>query len=317
MTNNNPYHEGELAVQTRLNATDMALKTGRVIRDSIPGGALPFIEQQAMVVIGSIDPQGQVWASILFGQPGFLRAINMRTLELNLAQAGSSAEDPLWKNLESNFSVGLIVIELGSRRRLRVNGKLRKVSDKGYIIDVKQAYANCPKYIQRRHLKRATQQFNQQVEPAKFSTELNLDQKTLITNSDTFFVASAHPDHGVDASHRGGQPGFVTVLNETLLRIPDYIGNNMFNTLGNFQSYPYAGLVFIDFQHKQLLQLTGKAKILWHFDDKNDETGGTRRYWEFEIMALQERSIPFNIDWELLEYSPFNPQPTKTSPPPL
>ncbi len=315
MSNNSPYHEGELAVQKRLNATDIARKTGGAISDSIPVGALNFIEQQTMVVIGSIDPQGQVWASVLFGKPGFLRAIDKRSLELNLAKAGTSTEDPLWKNLKTNINIGLIVIELGSRRRLRINGQLRKVSDKCCLIEVKQAYPNCPKYIQRRHLIKSELLLNQQIEPVKIGTELNSDQKALIENADTFFVASAHSDHGVDASHRGGQPGFVTVLNETLLRIPDYIGNNMFNTLGNFHSYPYAGLVFIDFKHKRLLQLTGNPKILWHLDDKSDETGGTQRYWELDILALQERSIPFNIDWEFLEYSRFNPQPTKLTNP--
>jgi len=309
MANNNPYHEGELAVQARLNETDMAHMNGGIISDSIPNGALHFIERQAMVVMGSIDSQGHVWASVLFGQPGFIRAIDIRTLELNLLQTGSSTDDPLWSNLETNANVGLILIELGSRRRLRVNGYLRKVTTECYRIDVKQAYPNCPKYIQRRHLKKAQQPANKHVDSAKHGIFLKSDQKKLIANADTFFVASAHPDHGVDTSHRGGQPGFVKVLSDTLLRVPDYVGNRMFNTLGNFQSYPHAGLIFIDFEDNRLLQLTGKPKILWDLDDPNEETGGTQRYWQFEISAWQEGKTPFNIDWELLDYSPFNPQP--------
>ncbi len=309
MTKRSPYHDGELTVQARVNESNLARVNGSVISDSIPEGALHFIEQQAMVVIGSLNSQGHVWASILFGQPGFLRAIDVHILEIDLVQAGTLAEDPLWVNLEANANVGLIIIDLGSRQRLRVNGRMRKVSTKCYIMDIEQAYPNCPKYIQRRNLKKADKQIYKPNIPAKHGTLLNSDHKALIVNLDTFFVASAHPEHGVDASHRGGQPGFVQVLNDTLLRIPDYVGNSMFNTLGNFQCYPYTGLVFIDFQDNRLLQLTGKAEILWHLDDPNQETGGTQRYWQFEIAAWQESGIPFAIDWELLDYSPFNPKP--------
>jgi hypothetical protein len=83
-----------------------------------------------------------------------------------------------------------------------------------------------------------------------------------IFGADTFFVASAHPEQGVDASHRGGLPGFVQVLDQHRLRIPNFLGNSMFNTLGNFVSYLDAGLVFLDFDRSQVLQLSGRPEIL-------------------------------------------------------
>lgn len=307
MTDISPYHEGERAVQARVNETNRAIMSGKVISSTIPSGALCFIEQQSMVVIGSMDSQGRVWASVLFGQPGFLRAIDARTLELRLDQAGVSMNEMLWSNLQANASIGLIVIELGSRRRLRVNGRLRKTSPESYQLDVQQAYPNCPRYIQRRFLKIANMQLGKHVWTAGRGIRLNPDQQALITNSDTLFVASAHLDQGVDASHRGGKRGFVQVLNGKLIRVPDYPGNGMFNTLGNFHSYPYAGLVFIDFQGNRLLQLTGKTEILWHVDIPDEQTGGTLRYWQFEIESWLESEIPFKIDWEFLEYSRFNP----------
>lgn len=310
----NLYHEGELAVQQRAHETDMARMNGGAVDKTIPAGALRFIEQQPMAIIGSIGTDGCVWASALFGQPGFLRALDDHTLEIDLSQPRSAQDDLLWTNLDENPSVGLLVIELGSRRRLRVNGRARKVSGERAIIDVERAYPNCPKYIQRRVWKipPAEQQIN--ATSCAQGKELNEAQKTLIAGADTFFVASAHPDHGVDASHRGGQPGFVQLLNDRQLRIPDFAGNGMFNTLGNFESYPHAGLIFVDFGCGRVLQLTGRPEILWDLDDPHGETGGTRRYWQFELSGWRECTLPFLLDWEFLDYSPFIPEQRREIP---
>ena len=311
MDNNNPYHDGELTVQERVNEVDIARMNGRVISNSIPEGAIHFIEQQSMLVLGSLDINGDVWCSAIFGESGFIKAKDTHTLELNLKKAGFLKTDPLWKNLNSNVNVGLIIIELGSRRRLRINGRLRKIKMDYYIIDVEQAYPNCPKYIQRHHINKAKKLLRANDEESLYGTELKEAQKKFISNADTFFVASANTNFNVDASHRGGQPGFIQILNDKLLRIPDYSGNSMFNTLGNFQNYPHAGLIFIDFKNKRLLQLSGTPEIIWQLDDPDRETGGTQRYWQFEINTWQESHIPFDIDWELLDTSPFNPIPSK------
>ena len=308
MSNSSPFHQGELTIQARANVSTKALRTGRAINDSIPGGALQFVEQQTMLIIGSMDTEGQVWASIIFGDAGFLRATNAQSLELNLTLAGALTEDPTWKNLQTNTNIGILVIDLGSRRRLRINGRISKVSSQQYSIAVTQAYPNCPKYIQRRHMKILQPRISQTTAPVKNGNLLLTTHKKLITSADTFFVASAHPEHGIDASHRGGQPGFVQVVDNQHLRIPDYAGNNMFNTLGNFHSYPYAGLVFIDFEGNRLLQLTGTVEILWSsLDNPVTETGDTQRFWQFKTIAWQESEIPLDIDWEFLDYSPFNP----------
>lgn len=309
MTNDSPYHAGELAVQARAIEAGQAAMSDRAIADYIPDSAISFIQQQAMVVIGSMDTQGQIWSSVIFGQPGFIHATDERTLDLDLLQASISADDPLWSNLNINTSVGLLFIDLGSRRRLRVNGQIHKIDTQHYVINVEQAYPNCPKYIQRRHMIMAHTRINQNQIEASYGTELNWNQKRLIANADTFFVASAHPEHGVDASHRGGQPGFIAVLNSTLLRIPDYSGNNMFNTLGNFHCYPYAGLVFMDFTDNRLLQLTGRSKILWKNNHLSQAMTGIKRHWQFEIIAWRESPISFDVSWEFLDYSTFNPPP--------
>ena len=85
---------------------------------------------------------------------------------------------------------------------------------------------------------------------------------------------------GVDVSHRGGRPGFVKLDGETLT-IPDFPGNNAFNTLGNFLINPKAGLVFPDFETGDLLMVTGKVELL---DEEHEDVlafKGAERAWRF------------------------------------
>jgi ferredoxin-NADP reductase len=68
----------------------------------------------------------------------------------------------------------------------------------------------------------------------------------------------------MDASHRGGPAGFVKVQSDTRIAFPDYAGNNHFNTLGNIFVDPRVGLLFVDFSGGSLLQVTGKASVMWN-----------------------------------------------------
>jgi ferredoxin-NADP reductase/predicted pyridoxine 5'-phosphate oxidase superfamily flavin-nucleotide-binding protein len=309
MASDYPYHKGELAVQERAGVAQAARASSGALRDSIPAGALYFIREQTMVVAGSLDAAGGVWASVLFGTPGFLRAVDERILILDRRACHTATGDPLWDNLQSNPGIGLLLIELETRRRLRINGRIRTVTDSRCVIDVERAYANCPKYIQRRRLQLDEPSDEGSKALYRQGRQLDAARQAWIERADTFFVASAHPEQGVDASHRGGYPGFVKVLNPHRLRVPDYAGNNMFNTLGNFAGYPHAGLVFIDFERGHLLQLSGVPELRWDLTDAAGETGGTARYWEFEVECWRETVLPVRPGWQFLDYSPFSPQP--------
>jgi len=259
----NPYHEGELDVQKRAGELAEGHRNGRVLADSIMPGALKFVAQQPMVVFGSVDDHQDVWASILFGTPGFVTAPNERKVEFNLSRAGINEHDLFWNNIQHNPRIGALFLELSTRRRLRINGTVARPTFDRLTLDVAECYPNCPKYIQRREIHFETVE-QSETEPTTIDGySLKHEQADLILASDTFFVASAHPQRGVDASHRGGQPGFVEVVDERTLRIPDYVGNSMFNTFGNFAVNPRAGLVFLDFEHNRTLQMTGRAEILW------------------------------------------------------
>jgi predicted pyridoxine 5'-phosphate oxidase superfamily flavin-nucleotide-binding protein len=305
MSYSDKFHAGERAAQQLAGETAIADRNIVVLSDTVIAGARPFIAKQFMAVLGSIDAEGKVWASLVFGKPGFLHADTGSAILIDVPEKERDQSDPLWANLGGNADLGMLFIEVGSRRRYRVNGIVHSLDQHGVEVTIREAYPNCPKYIQRRHLR----QLGEPVLPVQTAhgTVLRGTVENIIRQADTLFLASRHAEHGADASHRGGTPGFIKVIDETTLRIPDYDGNSLFNTLGNFNVDPHAGLCIPDFVHGQLLQLTGTAKVLWHQEDPGNETGGTNRYWEFKVERWILRDTPQQMEWEYLDASPFNP----------
>lgn len=301
----NPFHEGELLVQQQAGETAKGEQNGRIIADSLPKNALKFIEQQSMVVLGSVDEQKNIWASILLGNAGFIKAIALQTVEIDRQQV-FELEDPFWTNIKHENRIGMLVIELETRRRLRINGAIAQTTADKLSLQVTESYPNCPKYIQRRQLSlNLTSKGDRS--PIKSGEVLTLQQRKLIKSADTFFVASFHSTRGVDVSHRGGNSGFIRLIDAQTIRIPDYNGNGMFNTLGNLVVNPHAGLIFINFERSYTLQLTGEAEIIWNTENQNYSTGGTQRYWDFKIKSWIQTDLPWLFDYEFIDYSPHNP----------
>ena len=124
----------------------------------------------------------------------------------------------------------MVVAEFATRRRVRLNGTLAQASDDRLVIEVEQAYGNCPQYIQQRVL--AAAPLSQADEDqARHGRTLSSEDIDLIRAADTFFLGTTNPERGSDASHRGGPPGFVRVDGDQLWW-PDYPGNNLFNSFG-------------------------------------------------------------------------------------
>ena len=295
-----PYHEGERLVQERLNEEAEAQRNGRAISNSIVHGAFRFIENQPLAVIGSVSDGGKAHASLVFGEPGFAQVIDDRALELHLERTIVHEDDPCLQNLERDPRAGLLFIEPATRRRLRVNGRVQRDGNR-LRIDVDEAYPNCPKYIRRRHLATRIGEASVNETRTAHGTTLGADEAALILGSDTFFVASSNPKGGVDVSHRGGEPGFTELVDERTLRIPDYPGNRMYNTLGNFAIHPEAGATFLDFESGRVLMLGGKAEIVWSVDGRETETMGTNRYWTLTIDEWRSFELPVRLEWESLE----------------
>ena len=297
------FHAGERAVQAQAGVRVMADRVGPSVHAEMPQAAQDFLSRQPMVVLGYTDAQGRLWASVLSGVPGFARALNGRWAELHTLPR---ADDPLWEVWREGTEVGLLAIELSSRRRMRVNGRLARGSEGGMIIAVRQAYANCPKYIQAREWENAPE-VPLTPPPQLRGEKLTESQQEWIMRADTFFIATAHPEAGADASHRGGALGFVRVTDDTTLVFPDYSGNNMFNTLGNLAVEPRAGLLFVDFTAGDTLQITGEAQVLWDADQAT-AFAGARRVVEFKIAAVIQTPQAVPLRWRFLEASPFNPR---------
>jgi len=130
--------------------TDAARQTGGIIRDRLVGRAQAFIERQVMVLCASTDSQRAVWASMIQGKPGFMYVADDHTLDVRLDPLRLDSQDPLWINISDDNRIGLLLIELDSRRRLRINGTVSRTSPDRLSITVQACYPNCPKYIQRR-----------------------------------------------------------------------------------------------------------------------------------------------------------------------
>ena len=303
-----PFHSGEREIQERLGVRERIEALGRrVIRDHMPDQHRDFYNQLPLLLTGTIDKAGRPWASVLFGRPGFIASPNPRTL---MVAARPVFGDPLNENLTPGADIGLLGIEFHNRRRNRMNARIASATPGAIEIRVKQSFGNCPQYIQTRDLEllpvigRVGAAL-----PVNRMTRLGDAERAIIERADNFYIASYFSEdrgnvtHGADVSHRGGKPGFVRTDDARTLTFPDFTGNFHFNTLGNILLNPRAGLLFIDFEHKDLLYLTGEATIIWDSDEKRAFTGAERliRFTLTEGIRV-EGAVP--IHWRFLEYSP-------------
>ena len=286
-----PFHPGELELQQRAGVRQEAEAVGRGIGGRISAGAARFLQGQRLAVAASLEAGGRVWASLLTGPPGFAAAVDEETLRL---AARPLAGDPLAGNLAARPELGLLLLDPRTRQRMRFNGR-GLLAEEGLFLLVDQVYGNCPKYIQRRALGREASEAPPSEAPARVpqvSAGLSAGQQERLRKADTLFVASFHPAAGADASHRGGLPGFVHVSGPNELAFPDYPGNGMFNTLGNLLAYPRAGLLLVDFENGDVLQLSGAARVGADFSVR------------FEVESVRETPGASPLHFSLLELSP-------------
>ncbi|MGA4798885.1 pyridoxamine 5'-phosphate oxidase family protein [Streptomyces lavendulocolor] len=287
-----PYHQGSLAVQERVGVRELADHVGRSVGAGIRPVAAAFLELQPMLVIGAADGDGRVWSSLLTGRPGFVRATGPASVAVT---GGVPGGDPLAAALAGGGTpVGTIALDPRTRRRMRLNGTARPTAH-GLAIDAHEVFSNCPKYLQLRELREPAAPAAPTV---RYGTAMTPAQADLVRGADTFFVATAAPGHGADASHRGGNPGFVTVSSPTELSWPDYPGNAMFLTLGNLEADPRAGLLFLDWTTGTTLQLTGTARTRYD--------GGARTV-RFTADRVAEARGASPLRWSAPAYSPVNP----------
>ncbi|MCA9619367.1 MAG: pyridoxamine 5'-phosphate oxidase family protein [Myxococcales bacterium] len=256
-----PFHRGEQAVQERLGLRDVEIWARRAIRDHLPEAHREFFATLPFVVAAARDDDERPWVTLLAGGEGFVTSPSPSRLHL---AARPPAGDALEGALRAGADVGLLGIEPATRRRNRANGRITG-TEGGIEIVVDQSFGNCAKHIRRRWWRHAP---SHRPGEARRGEVLTSTARRLVEEADTFFIGSGHRPRGgehaafgMDASHRGGAPGFVEVEGPAELVFPDYWGNNLFNTLGNLELDPRVGLTFVDFASGGLLQLSGRAGV--------------------------------------------------------
>ena len=253
-----PWLEGEKAARLRAGAPDMA----PMIRTSLSEQQAAFFARAPLAFAAGIDAAGHPTASLLRGAPGFLSSPARSQLAI---AARFPTHEPLLAEPGAPF--GLIGVDFVARRRNRVNGRIASVSAEGVTVAIEEAFGNCPKYIAPREI------FSGAGDVGVWTDRTELDDaaRAMIAQADVFFVATRGPD-GVDMSHRGGPPGFVALTPNGALHIPDFPGNNYFNTFGNLLHDPRAALLFVDFPAGRALHLAGEARTHLSPDE---------RFWTF------------------------------------
>ncbi|GHD98993.1 pyridoxamine 5'-phosphate oxidase family protein [Streptomyces alanosinicus] len=305
------YHAGSLALQELLGVRDRADHVGRSLGQDIKPVAAAFLALQPLLIVGAASPEtGRVWTSALTGTPGFVRATGPRRMSVATDAAHESdgwpnepngsrppgARDPLATALStSGTPLGTIALDPRTRRRMRLNGRLRP-APRGFAVEADQVFSNCPKYIQRRESYETVGDRTPGTD--RLLAELGPRERDFIRAADTFFLATVHPG-GADVSHRGGNPGFVHVTSPTELTWPDYPGNAMFLTLGNLRTDPRAGLLLLDWTTGDTLQLTGAAHTT--------VTAEGRRTVRFTLAEARWTPAALPLRWSAPEYSPANP----------
>ncbi|MBC8070291.1 MAG: pyridoxamine 5'-phosphate oxidase family protein [Deltaproteobacteria bacterium] len=294
-----PYHAGERAIHDRLGIGERVERFGRnVIRAALPDQHRELFEELPFVVVGSLDEHGQPWASIVAGPPGFVRSPDARTLVVGAALDPLA---PLTTRVRIGAPIGLLGIELPTRRRNRANGRVRSVDAHGFTVAIEQSFGNCPKYIQARAIGYAPGIVAEP--PSTEAARLSDAARSIVAAADTFFIATSavrvgsdDPTLGVDVSHRGGRPGFVAIEDDdggTQLSFPDYVGNFAFNTLGNLVVDRRASLVFVDFSGGTTLELAGVAEIVWDGPELAAVAGAQRLVrFRVERGLLRRHGVP-------------------------
>jgi uncharacterized protein len=260
------WHAGERLLQERAGVAARMAEIGpRLLRDAMPQQHREFFAELPFLVAGTLDADGQPWASLVAGPVGFAQSPTPQVLRMS---ADACWDEQARGHLRVDAAVGFLGLQAHTGRRNRLNGWIAAIGEQGVDIAVGQSYGNCPKYIRPRE---AFHSPTTTLSSRGMSPTLSAEALRIVSAADTFFIATAHPAasqahapaEGVDVSHRGGPSGFVQIASDGSLLVRDYAGNSFFNTLGNLQLEPRCGLLFLDHANGDRLQVAGRAEVLW------------------------------------------------------
>ncbi|SPJ75851.1 related to oxidoreductase, FAD-binding [Fusarium torulosum] len=318
------WHEGELAMHQQLKVPKRGNPT-------FPGLAAHYgmrVMQSSLVALGTLDNEGRPWTTVWGGERAFARPVAEGVLAFN--SSVDTRHDPVFRALwygiddegvrqgainrpnggEGKGMAGLS-IDLETRDRVKLVGNMLAGAtvDEGKAVQmamaVTESLGNCPKYLNKKDIIPNT------MTPELVSDKLPLSQEALdlIAAADMFFLSSTN---GVtmDTNHRGGSPGFMRVIknekDELELIYPEFSGNRLYQTLGNFKVNPLVGLVIPDYNTADVLYITGSASILVG-EEASAYLARTKLAVKLSITAAKfvKSGLPFRGSRG--EYSPYNP----------
>jgi predicted pyridoxine 5'-phosphate oxidase superfamily flavin-nucleotide-binding protein len=146
---------------------------------------------------------------------------------------------------------------------------------------------------------------------------IDASDRAFIARMDMFFLATADPEGRPQCSYKGGEPGFVRVLDEHTVAFPNYDGNGMYLSMGNLAVNPHVGMLFIDFvsERPSRLRINGLASI-----DERDELIDAYPEAQFVVRVRAEQVFPncprYIHRLELVERSRFVPRLGRETPVP-
>ncbi len=292
------FHAGEAQLQAEsgIDTAEFDAAVDQPFRPELNGSEERFINKRTFSVAASIDELFRPWASPLIGASSHLFVVeNPTTVRVTPRRIDG---DPLFDNLTIHESMGVLYINPAIRRRAKSLGKGTLEANGSITYRMHRMFGLCPKYIFKREHQVADTDVRDGQLPTS-SSVLNKTDRIQLGDADTAFLASHSNNHGTDPTHRGGPPGFIKVVNDTTIEMPDYIGNGMFQTLGNLVLDDRIGFTTLDFETGRLLQLTGRGSVL-----ATDPSGvHTNRILRIDIDEVR-RSVANIGTWTDLEAYP-------------
>jgi uncharacterized protein len=162
---------------------------------------------------------------------------------------------------------------------------------------------------------RETRPLADRLEQVIVRTAFTDGDRAFIQRSPMFFIATADAQGRPDCSYKGGVPGFVHVLDDRTLAIPDYDGNGMYRTWGNALVNPHVGLLFLDFENPKRLRVNGTAQIR-----EDDPLRGELPGCVFVVRITATRIFPncprYIHKMQMVEQSVYAPRPEHSAPTP-
>ncbi|RYP06759.1 hypothetical protein DL764_002956 [Monosporascus ibericus] len=286
------WHEGELAIHS-------LLKVSPRYQNPTSAGLPPQLGYRvaisSLVAFGALDEHGRPWTALWGGERGFARPVAQGIL--GIQSIVNTRHDPIVRALIGNIAsdgelvrpedaengvklMSALSIDLESRDRVKLAGRMvvgtvaarpdgkgkdgedSGVGEAQLAMLVEESLGNCPKYLNKKDIRPHVPS----PELVSDALPLSAEVTTLLEKADMFFLSSTN-GQTMDTNHRGGPPGFMRVMAnsvgaDVVLVYPEYSGNRLYQTLGNLHVNPKVGIVVPDYETSNVLYLTGETQLL-------------------------------------------------------